>query len=108
MASRNEAAGQMNFQAEVAGRTTGGAQGLRGPGSSEVTAVSLPTGFYRMCFGNHNNRFGGIRVFVNFGVIYEGSEESGRGMEEGDLSSALTGIEVFVSGRFGLDCPIRY
>ncbi|XP_070686468.1 transmembrane emp24 domain-containing protein 6-like [Pempheris klunzingeri] len=70
MASKNEAIGQMNFQTEV-------------------------TGFYRMCFGNHNNQFGGIRVFLNFGVIYEGFEESRRDMEEGGkvLNSTLTGIE---------------
>lgn len=69
-----------------------------------VTAVSLSTGFYRMCFGNHNNQFGGIRVFLNFGVIYEGFEESKRDMEEGQevLNSTLAGIEVFVSSLWGL------
>lgn len=51
-----------------------------------------------MCFGNHNNQFGGIRVFMNFGVIYEGFEESQRELEEGQkvLNSTLGGIEVFV------------
>lgn len=51
-----------------------------------------------MCFGNHNNQFGGIRVFINFGVIYEGFEESQRELEEGQkvLNSTLGGIEVFV------------
>lgn len=51
-----------------------------------------------MCFGNHNNQFGGIRVFMNFGVIYEGFEESQRELEEGHkvLNSTLGGIEVFV------------
>ncbi|XP_031135747.1 transmembrane emp24 domain-containing protein 6 [Sander lucioperca] len=73
MASKNEAVGQMNFQTEV-------------------------TGFYRLCLGNHNNQFGGIRVFVNFGVIYEGFEESKREMEEGEmvLNSTLAGIEESV------------
>ncbi|KAG8012437.1 Transmembrane emp24 domain-containing protein 6 [Nibea albiflora] len=73
MASKNEAVGQMNFQTEV-------------------------TGFYRMCFGNHNNKFGGIRVFMNFGVIYEGFEESKGEMEDGEkvLNSTLTDIEESV------------
>ncbi|XP_023276153.1 transmembrane emp24 domain-containing protein 6 isoform X2 [Seriola lalandi dorsalis] len=68
MASVTEAVGQMNFQTEE-------------------------TGFYRMCLGNHKNQFGGIRVFLNFGVIYEGLEES-----EGEtvLNSTLTGIEESV------------
>uniref|UniRef100_A0A8C2XAW4 Transmembrane p24 trafficking protein 6 n=1 Tax=Cyclopterus lumpus TaxID=8103 RepID=A0A8C2XAW4_CYCLU len=67
--------------------------------ASENQAVGngsvLPTGFYRICLGNHNNQFGGIRVFVNFGVIYEGSEESKRETEEGEkvLNSTLAGIE---------------
>ncbi|XP_070764127.1 transmembrane emp24 domain-containing protein 6-like [Enoplosus armatus] len=73
MASKNEAVGQMNFQTEV-------------------------TGFYRLCLGNRNNQFGGIRVFLNFGVIYEGFEESKREMEEGEkvLNSTLAGIEESV------------
>ncbi|XP_029288965.1 transmembrane emp24 domain-containing protein 6-like [Cottoperca gobio] len=72
VASKNDAVGQMNFQTEV-------------------------TGFYRMCLGNHN-QFGGIRVFVNFGVIYEGFEESKTEMEEGEkvLNSTLAGIEESV------------
>ncbi|XP_039665899.1 transmembrane emp24 domain-containing protein 6-like [Perca fluviatilis] len=73
VASTNEVVGQMNFQTEL-------------------------TGFYRLCLGNHNNQFGGIRVFVNFGVIYEGFEESEREMEEGEmvLNSTLAGIEESV------------
>ncbi len=52
-----------------------------------------------MCLGNHNNQFGATRVFLDFGVIYEGSEELQREMEEGEkvLNSTLAGIEVFVS-----------
>ncbi|KAM9351969.1 uncharacterized protein tmed6 [Symphorus nematophorus] len=70
MASKNEGVGQMNFQTEV-------------------------TGFYRICLGNHNNQFGGIRVFLNFGVIYKGLEESSseKGEEEKVLNSTLAGIE---------------
>ncbi|XP_056272394.1 transmembrane emp24 domain-containing protein 6-like [Pseudoliparis swirei] len=73
VASENQAVGQMEFQTQV-------------------------TGFYRICLGNHNNQFGGIRVFVNFGVIYEGSEESKREAEEGEkvLNSTLAGIEESV------------
>ncbi|KAE8296817.1 Transmembrane emp24 domain-containing protein 6 p24 family protein gamma-5 [Larimichthys crocea] len=79
MASKNEAVGQLNFQTEV-------------------------TGFYRMCLGNHNNKFGGIRVFMNFGVIYEGFVESKGEMEEGEkvLNSTLTDIE-FSSSPAPLD-----
>ncbi|XP_076590182.1 transmembrane emp24 domain-containing protein 6-like [Chaetodon auriga] len=67
--SKMAAFGQMNFETEV-------------------------TGFYRMCLGNGNNQFGGIRVFLNFGVIYEDFEES-KEMEEGekDLNSTLDSIE---------------
>ncbi|XP_035498548.1 transmembrane emp24 domain-containing protein 6 isoform X2 [Scophthalmus maximus] len=74
VASDNKVVGQMNFQTEM-------------------------TGFYRMCLGNHNNQFGGIRVFLSFGVIYKGLEESEREMEEGEkvLNSTLTDIEVFLS-----------
>ncbi|XP_071316431.1 transmembrane emp24 domain-containing protein 6-like [Trachinotus anak] len=73
MASQNEAVGQMKFQTEV-------------------------TGFYRMCLGNHNKQFGAIRVFLNFGAIYEGLEESEGEMEEGEkvLNSTLTVIEESV------------
>ncbi|KAK1887348.1 Transmembrane emp24 domain containing protein 6 [Dissostichus eleginoides] len=55
------------------------------------------TGFYRMCLGNHN-LFGGIRVFVNFGVIYEGFEETKMETEEGEkvLNNTLAGIEESV------------
>ncbi|XP_041795703.1 transmembrane emp24 domain-containing protein 6-like [Chelmon rostratus] len=73
IASKTAAVGQMNFQTEV-------------------------TGFYRMCLGNHNNQFGGIRVFLNFGVIYEGFEDSKKEMEEGEevLNSTLANIEESV------------
>ncbi|XP_067349995.1 transmembrane emp24 domain-containing protein 6-like [Channa argus] len=73
MGSKNEAVGQIHFQTEM-------------------------TGFYRMCLGNHNNRFGGIRVFLNFGVIYEGFEESKRQMQEEDkvFNSTVAGIEESV------------
>ncbi|KAK5901628.1 hypothetical protein CesoFtcFv8_006973 [Champsocephalus esox] len=57
----------------------------------------LPSGFYRMCLGNHNH-FGAIRVFVNFGVIYEGFEETKMETEEGEivLNNTLAGIEESV------------
>ncbi|XP_029009576.1 transmembrane emp24 domain-containing protein 6-like [Betta splendens] len=47
------------------------------------------------CLRNHNNRFGSVRVFLNFGVIYEGFQESEREMEEEKkvLNSTLTSIE---------------
>ncbi|CAK6977937.1 transmembrane emp24 domain-containing protein 6-like [Scomber scombrus] len=73
MASNNEATGHINFQTEV-------------------------TGFYKLCLGNPYNRFGNSRVFVNFGVIYEGVEVSETEMEEEReeeevLNSTLTSIE---------------
>ncbi|XP_029378206.1 transmembrane emp24 domain-containing protein 6-like [Echeneis naucrates] len=69
VSSQNEAVGQMKFQTEV-------------------------TGFYRLCFGNRNNQFGAARVYLNFGVIYEGSEESESEMEgEEVLNSTLAGIQ---------------
>ncbi|KAK5866820.1 hypothetical protein PBY51_011364 [Eleginops maclovinus] len=69
VASKHAPVSQMNFQTEL-------------------------TGFYRMCLGNHN-QFGGIRVFVSFGVVYEGFEEMKRETEDGDkvLNSTLAGIE---------------
>ncbi|KAF3855363.1 hypothetical protein F7725_023418 [Dissostichus mawsoni] len=56
-----------------------------------------PSVFYRMCLGNHNH-FGAIRVFVNFGVIYEGFEETKMETEEGEkvLNNTLAGIEESV------------
>ncbi|KAI4799409.1 hypothetical protein KUCAC02_016943 [Chaenocephalus aceratus] len=53
--------------------------------------------FYWMCFGNHNH-FGAIRVFVNFGVIYEGFDETKMETEEGEivLNNTLAGIEESV------------
>ncbi|KAM3870205.1 transmembrane emp24 domain-containing protein 6-like [Diretmus argenteus] len=70
MASVNDATGHINFQTEV-------------------------TGFYQMCLGNHKNQFGGVRVFLNFGIIYEGFEEAERETEEGErvLNSTLSSIE---------------
>ncbi|KAI4799411.1 hypothetical protein KUCAC02_016945 [Chaenocephalus aceratus] len=70
MVSENAPVGRMNFQTE---------------------------GFYRMCLGNHNH-FGAIRVFVNFGVIYEGFEETKMETEEGEivLNNTLAGIEESV------------
>ena len=67
---------------------------------SEANHRFLPSGFYRMCLRNHN-RFGAIRVFVNFGVIYEGFEEMKMETEEGEivLNNTLAGIEVFKSVR---------
>ncbi|XP_075996813.1 transmembrane emp24 domain-containing protein 6-like [Genypterus blacodes] len=67
IASENEATGHMKFSTEV-------------------------TGFYQLCLGNHNNRFGGIRVFLSFGVIYEEEEEE-EGEEEGGLNSTLASIQ---------------
>ncbi|XP_071770490.1 transmembrane emp24 domain-containing protein 6-like [Centroberyx gerrardi] len=70
VASTRDAIGQFNFQTEV-------------------------TGFYQMCLGNHNNRFGGVRVFLNFGVVYEGFEEAKRELEEGEkvLNTTLARIQ---------------
>ncbi|KAM7397270.1 hypothetical protein PAMP_020254 [Pampus punctatissimus] len=69
MASKNQAFGQINFQTEV-------------------------TGFYRICLGNHNNQFGVTKVSVNFGVIYEGSEESDR--EIGEEQKVFNSIQESV------------
>ncbi|KAF3855369.1 hypothetical protein F7725_023424 [Dissostichus mawsoni] len=62
-----------------------------------VTGIAIDhrlfvTVFYRMCLGNHNH-FGAIRVFVNFGVIYEGFEETKMETEEGEkvLNNTLAG-----------------
>ncbi|XP_056138320.1 transmembrane emp24 domain-containing protein 6-like [Lampris incognitus] len=69
MASGNDAISQIHFQTEA-------------------------TGFYQMCVGNRN-KFGTVRVYLNFGVIYEGLEEVGsEGKEEQKaLNSTLTSIE---------------
>uniref|UniRef100_A0A667YUY2 Transmembrane p24 trafficking protein 6 n=1 Tax=Myripristis murdjan TaxID=586833 RepID=A0A667YUY2_9TELE len=71
MASKHDAIGQINFQTEV-------------------------TGFYQMCLGNHNKKFGGVRVFLNFGVLYEGFEEVNRELEEEEkvLNTTLASIKV--------------
>ncbi|XP_053175375.1 transmembrane emp24 domain-containing protein 6-like [Scomber japonicus] len=76
LASKTEATGHINFQTEV-------------------------TGFYKLCLGNPYNQFGNSRVFVNFGVIYEGVEVSETEMEEDReeekvLNSTLTSIEASV------------
>uniref|UniRef100_A0A672Y3U7 GOLD domain-containing protein n=1 Tax=Sphaeramia orbicularis TaxID=375764 RepID=A0A672Y3U7_9TELE len=71
---KNEAVGHMNFQTEV-------------------------TGFYRLCLNNHGNQFGGVRVFVSFGVIYEGTVASDGVMEKEEeeerkvLNNTLASIE---------------
>lgn len=56
----------------------------------------LPLGFYQMCLGNYKNHFGGVRVFLNFGVYYEGAEEMQRETKEGEkvLNNTLSNIEV--------------
>ncbi|KAM4619201.1 uncharacterized protein tmed6 [Polymixia lowei] len=70
MASTNDGIGQIHFLTEV-------------------------TGFYQMCLGNHNNQFGGVRVFLNFGVVYEGFEEARTETEEETrvLNSTLASIQ---------------
>lgn len=102
IASKTAAVGQMNFQTEVTGTTIREAiinKNYIYTSCSCGNCSFLPIGFYRMCLGNHNNQFGGIRVFLNFGVIYEGFEDSKKEMEEGEevLNSTLANIEVFVS-----------
>ncbi|KAM6972959.1 uncharacterized protein tmed6 [Aplochiton taeniatus] len=71
MASTNKAMGELNFQTEK-------------------------TGFYKMCLGNHNNQFGDMRVFLNFGVQYEGFEEAKKEIEEDMkvLNSTISNIEI--------------
>ncbi|XP_076879052.1 transmembrane emp24 domain-containing protein 6-like [Brachyhypopomus gauderio] len=54
------------------------------------------SGFYQMCFANTRNRFGDMRVFLNFGVFFEESAEIPResAMEEEILNSTFSNIEV--------------
>uniref|UniRef100_A0A4W5L377 Transmembrane p24 trafficking protein 6 n=1 Tax=Hucho hucho TaxID=62062 RepID=A0A4W5L377_9TELE len=70
MASKDDTIGEINFQTEV-------------------------TGFYQMCLGNYKNHFGGVRVFLDFGVYYEGAEEMQRETKEGEkvLNNTLSNIE---------------
>ncbi|KAG9272446.1 transmembrane emp24 domain-containing protein 6-like [Astyanax mexicanus] len=53
------------------------------------------TGFYQMCFANYHNRFGEMRLFLNFGVYYEEDAEVLREneMEEKILNSTLSNIK---------------
>ncbi|XP_046890856.1 transmembrane emp24 domain-containing protein 6-like isoform X1 [Hypomesus transpacificus] len=61
----------------------------------QIHFVTEVTGFYKMCLGNYNNNFGGMRVFLSFGVFYEGFEEARKETEEGYriLNSTLSNIE---------------
>lgn len=49
-----------------------------------------------MCFGNHYNHFGEIRVFLNFGVFYEEEAEHKKEykMDKEALNSTLSNIKV--------------
>ncbi|XP_036391491.1 transmembrane emp24 domain-containing protein 6 [Megalops cyprinoides] len=56
------------------------------------------TGFYQMCLSNFHNRFGGMQVFLNFGVYYEGFEEVQKNKEERKyLNDTLSTIEGSVN-----------
>lgn len=64
----------------------------------------LSAGFYQMCFSNFHNRFGGLQVFLSFGVYYnDGSRDSAHLKEEEqkkkeevsrELNDTLSVIEV--------------
>lgn len=65
--------------------------------------MCICAGFYQMCFSNFHNRFGGMQVFLNFGVYYEGQknieiqkEEEKKKKEEDmkQINSTLSFIEV--------------
>lgn len=49
-----------------------------------------------MCFANHRNQFGDMRVFLNFGVFYEEEAEVQKEneMDEEVLNSTLSNIKV--------------
>ncbi|XP_062856088.1 transmembrane emp24 domain-containing protein 6-like [Trichomycterus rosablanca] len=53
------------------------------------------TGYYQMCFANYHNRFSDTRVFLNFGVFYEGLVETEKEneMKEKDLNNTLSNIK---------------
>ncbi|XP_012994553.2 transmembrane emp24 domain-containing protein 6 isoform X2 [Esox lucius] len=64
-----------------------------------ISFETKATGFYQLCLGNYKNHFGGVRVFVNFGVYYEGAEEMRRQAKEGEkvLNNTLSNIEASIN-----------
>ncbi|KAG7329378.1 hypothetical protein KOW79_007552 [Hemibagrus wyckioides] len=61
----------------------------------QINFQAKETGFYQMCFANHRNQFGDMRVFLNFGVFYEEEAEVQKenGMDEEVLNSTLSNIK---------------
>ncbi|XP_072520106.1 transmembrane emp24 domain-containing protein 6-like [Salminus brasiliensis] len=53
------------------------------------------TGFYQVCFANYHNRFGEMRLFLNFGVYYEGYAEIQKEneWEEEHVNSTLSSMQ---------------
>ncbi|XP_063052323.1 transmembrane emp24 domain-containing protein 6-like [Engraulis encrasicolus] len=50
--------------------------------TGEIKFEAEETGFYQMCLSNFHNRFGSMQIFLNFGVYYEGLEETQKQKEE--------------------------
>lgn len=57
----------------------------------------LFAGFYQLCLDNHENHFGFVQVYLNFGVYYEGlNMEKKEPEEKKELNNTLEAIEVRV------------
>ncbi|KAL7862984.1 hypothetical protein SRHO_G00119680 [Serrasalmus rhombeus] len=63
--------------------------------TGQMSFKTTETGFYQMCLANLHNRFGDMRVFLNFGVYYEEITEAEKetDMEEDILSSTLSNMQ---------------
>ncbi|XP_008938047.1 PREDICTED: transmembrane emp24 domain-containing protein 6 [Merops nubicus] len=60
----------------------------------QINFPTKETGFYQLCLDNHENHFGFVQVYLNFGVYYEGFEKEKKQPEERkEVNNTLEAIE---------------
>ncbi|XP_042336581.1 transmembrane emp24 domain-containing protein 6 isoform X5 [Sceloporus undulatus] len=73
------------------GFRVGNSQDIRGL----IHFSTKETGFYQLCLSNVHNHFGSVRVYLNFGIYYEGFDlQSTSELEKKQLNDTLAAIDV--------------
>ncbi|XP_042336583.1 transmembrane emp24 domain-containing protein 6 isoform X6 [Sceloporus undulatus] len=72
------------------GFRVGNSQDIRGL----IHFSTKETGFYQLCLSNVHNHFGSVRVYLNFGIYYEGFDlQSTSELEKKQLNDTLAAID---------------
>ncbi|NXR14385.1 TMED6 protein, partial [Semnornis frantzii] len=78
---------------DPSGVQLGNSQHVRG----QINFLTKETGFYQLCLDNHENHFGFVQVYLNFGVYYEGFDmEKKEPEEKKELNNTVEAIEVSI------------